>query len=296
MIAGCVGAGYLGAHHWLLDLCAHFRVQYAYATALLFGWFLVLRSWVGVLATLALFGAILPDLFLLASRTEVGADVQSRPALRVLFANVHTQNREFERLIALVRQEKPELVVLEEVDTVWSDALAPLRVDYPHEKHALRPDNFGIAVLSKVVLTKAGIRSIGGALPSIEAWFVHGGNTWKLLATHAVPPTNAAAKSWRDTQLLLAANYVQSLGAHSVLMGDFNTTPWSPVFRQMLAQADLRDSAQGFGAQPTWPMKLPGILRIPLDHCLCSPDVAVTDRRLLGPIGSDHMPILFELR
>jgi len=56
----------------------------------------------------------------------------------------------------------------------------------------------------------------------------------------------------------------------------------------------LKDSSLGWGIQPTWPaMFLP--LRIPIDHCLVSPDLKIVRRKIGRDIGSDHLPLLVDL-
>jgi endonuclease/exonuclease/phosphatase (EEP) superfamily protein YafD len=36
------------------------------------------------------------------------------------------------------------------------------------------------------------------------------------------------------------------------------------------------------------------VLRIPIDHCLVSPSVAIVDRRVGPPVGSDHLPVFVD--
>ena len=42
-------------------------------------------------------------------------------------------------------------------------------------------------------------------------------------------------------------------------VGDFNLTPWSPHFQDLLSRGDLRDSSLGRGIQNTW-YKFPTLL------------------------------------
>lgn len=76
---------------------------------------------------------------------------------------------------------------------------------------------------------------------------------------------------------------------HSVLMGDFNTTSYSPRFRALLERSSLRDSRAGFGRQPTFTTKrwIPG-LDIDIDHVLVGGAFDVLERRAVAVRGSDH--------
>ena len=48
-------------------------------------------------------------------------------------------------------------------------------------------------------------------------------------------------------------------------------------------------------AEPTWPTYNP-LLWIPIDHCLVSPEIIVTDRQIGPDVGSDHYPIVVDLQ
>lgn len=98
----------------------------------------------------------------------------------------------------------------------------------------------------------------------------------------------------RNEQLTALAQFVTDIRGPIVLLGDLNTSPWSFFFRRLLEQSGLRDSAKGYGVQPTWPSFFRPA-RIPIDHCLHSPDMVVTDRRVGEAFGSDHLPLIVEL-
>jgi len=57
----------------------------------------------------------------------------------------------------------------------------------------------------------------------------------------------------------------------------------------------LPDSRAGRGIQPSWPASLPAALRIPIDHCLVSPGIAVVGRQLGPQVGSHHLPVIVDL-
>jgi endonuclease/exonuclease/phosphatase (EEP) superfamily protein YafD len=100
--------------------------------------------------------------------------------------------------------------------------------------------------------------------------------------------------SLRNDQLRAIAKFLQGVEGSRLVMGDLNTTSWSPHFRDLLAATGLVDSRRGRGMQPTW-TAFRGLVRLPLDHVLVSPDITVTARRVGPPIGSDHLPVIVEL-
>ncbi len=72
------------------------------------------------------------------------------------------------------------------------------------------------------------------------------------------------------------------------------STPWSPHFRRLLRDSELRDVARGRGLSPTWyPTPLP--LGIPIDHVLVSDEIGVAQREVGPDLGSDHRAVRVEL-
>ena len=72
------------------------------------------------------------------------------------------------------------------------------------------------------------------------------------------------------------------------------STRWTPRFKHLLRATGLRDTAAGFGWQPTWPTFLPR-LGITIDHCLASSALGVRALKTGPDIGSDHYPLIVEL-
>lgn len=183
------------------------------------------------------------------------------------------------------------ILVLEEISAEWISDLRTLTNVYPHSITQPRDDNFGIGVFSKLPLVEGEVCYIGSAgVPSIVATVDAGHSTFRLLATHPLPPGGREYSRRRDEQLELLPDYIQS-PLPVLLLGDLNVTPWSFHFRRLLARSGLRDSAKGFGVQPTWPsFSMP--LRIPIDHCLHSAEIVVVDRRIGRSVSSDHYPLI----
>ncbi|MEZ5964922.1 MAG: endonuclease/exonuclease/phosphatase family protein [Planctomycetota bacterium] len=286
--------GFAGNVHWTLDLLSHFRLHFALSLALASVLCLFVRARVAAVVAAGCLAVQVGTLLPFFLRPELAqADVGTR--WRLLLCNVHTSNRDFAAVRSLLLQEDPDLVVLQETDRRWLQALADLQGRWPYRVESPRDDNFGIAVWSRYPLRGARLVNFGGAgLPSVVTDVLRGADVLSLVATHAIPPVGAVRTRLRDEDLMEAARCAASQPGPVLLVGDFNTTPWSPVFRQMLAKACLRDSAEGFGLQATWPSRL-SVLGIPLDHCLCSAGVRVLDRRVGPHVGSDHRPLVVDI-
>jgi endonuclease/exonuclease/phosphatase (EEP) superfamily protein YafD len=89
---------------------------------------------------------------------------------------------------------------------------------------------------------------------------------------------------------------VQALPTPKILVGDLNTSLWSPYYAHLIRQTGLDNARRGFGLLPTWPAYMPWpFLMIPIDHCLVSPDIGVIKMRTGRNIGSDHLPIVVDM-
>jgi len=304
-------AGFFASHSWLLELACHFRLQYALALAAVA---VLARVSPGpnrtdaaaaarparpprwpslVCAALALsnLAVLLPSFVPPAPRPPAAASKQ----WRIATVNVHTANPRHDLVEAFLRREVPDVILLIEVDARWLTQLAALTNVWPHTIQAPRDDNFGIALFSRHPLSQARMIGLGEAgLPSIEAEVQIDGQPVWILGTHPLPPSSARNARWRDVQLEHAAAHAASRSGSKLLLGDLNTTPWSPVFRRLLARSGLIDTLRGRGYQPTWPGHFVP-LWIPLDHCLVSPDLTVLDRRIGPHLGSDHRPVIVDL-
>jgi endonuclease/exonuclease/phosphatase (EEP) superfamily protein YafD len=123
-----------------------------------------------------------------------------------------------------------------------------------------------------------------------------------VLGLHAPRPFPHAGGA-RDRQLdyaaIVARRHVER-GERVLFVGDFNLTPFSPVFQRMLATSGLRDSTRLESEKPraaisTWWLGNSGI-GLPIDNALLGPGVGVAARRLGTPIRSDHLPLIVDIR
>jgi endonuclease/exonuclease/phosphatase (EEP) superfamily protein YafD len=78
-----------------------------------------------------------------------------------------------------------------------------------------------------------------------------------------------------------------------ILAGDFNATPWSDSFQQLVAQTGLRNVHQGALFEATWSAALPQ--RLLIDHVLLSPEWDLAAKTIGPDIGSDHRAVIVDL-
>jgi endonuclease/exonuclease/phosphatase (EEP) superfamily protein YafD len=284
--------GFLGRFSWFPDLFSHFRVQYFLGLLVLGVLLLVGRrrrtATVFLILASVNLAMVLPLYF---GKPHKPADAS--PAVRAMLLNVNTRLGDADRVKSVVSDADPDILVLEEISSVWMSDLAWLTSSYPHSLAQPREDNFGIGLFSKLPLAEAEVVYIGEAdVPSILATISIAHTNLRVIATHPLPPIGRDYSHWRNDQLDKLADYVRP-PLPTLLLGDLNVTPWNYHFRRLLARTGLRDSAKGFGVQPTWPNYNP-LLRIPIDHCLHSADITVVDRRIGEGVSSDHFPVIVD--
>ena len=292
LLFGITVAGWCGAWHWCLDLTSHFRAYWLVASFV--GLVLCLhapRSFAFACCALALAGnaaAVLP--FWLPTRTAAAPGANTRP-LSLVSVNLLRRNADTSRAVDYLRERKPDVAVLVEIDAEWLESLASLAELYPFRVVEPREDNFGIAVLSRWPLADGRVFECGGTpYPNIMATVRFHDREVRLFATHPHPPFDAALTDALTGQLRTLADEAAAARGPRIVAGDFNATPWSLPYRVFTARSGLRDTALGHGAQPTWNARHPAP-RIPIDQVFASTDLVVQSRAVGPDIGSDHLPV-----
>lgn len=281
--------GFLGRLHWMLDLFAHFRVQYMQLGLVLIGIALWRRRNKRAVAWVLL--ACLNYAFVLPLYFGKPAAPNEKP-IRAMLMNINAGNGNTQPVIDAIRSADPDLLLLEEVTPKWARELAVLNASYPHRIAEPREDCFGIMLLSKYPLAHEQTIEIEGIdVPSIIADVHFPQGTVSVIGTHPLPPVGAEYSRKRNIQLM-ELSYMAGEQKHPVLLiGDLNVSPFSYWFRRVVSESGLKDSTKGFGFQPSWPSHN-RFLRIPVDHVLHSPEIIIHNRVVLGDVGSDHFPVV----
>ncbi len=293
------GVSWLGQSHWLPDMFSHLRVQLAGGAFLICLGLILVRGW--KVLPFAAVGLVLNAWPVLPYYGS--SDVPKSPAQhRLMTANVLTSNPNVAAVMEAIRENEPDYVILLEVDRRWESALTPLLADYPHSLFQTRQDNFGIAFLSKAPWSSIEVLSSEAyGLPALEIQFdqVELASGYRgpltIFGVHPIPPMNDHDWHARNGYLKTIFGRISPEEA-TVVSGDLNLTPWSPVYRELTSQASLSDAAIGFGIQPTWawPPFPEWISGVKLDLTLITDQIAVADHRVGPYAGSDHRSVIVD--
>lgn len=290
-------ASFFGEWVWWLDVLANFRAQYVVGlVTLALSLFLTRFRRTGLAVFAVAVVNLIPVLPLYVG--SPGESEPSAPSIRVMSFNLLSDNDQFGEVIDYIRTIDPDLVLLHEASRPWEIAVEA--ADLGYEMIRPRADNliFGTLVLIRGEDIKAVSFGFAAAQPrAVQLSYRPTG--WpegiEVLSTHPLAPTEKERADLRDAQLQFAADWASGRQGPRFVVGDFNATPWSSPLRNLLSEADLRNSQIGFGLQPSFPATSNILLRVPIDHLVHSEHFVIRDRRLGPDLGSDHFPLVVDI-
>jgi len=277
---------------WLFDLVSHFRVSMAwtgFAASLL----AVLAGKIA-LAGLCSASALLILASLFPFRPNRNA-ISSTPHRMILF-NVRMRNRAYDRTLRFILGEAPDMLALVEVDQAWIDNLLSLRDLFPYRACLPHPSSYGLAFFSRYPIQTWRAARAGTSDPDhleveleLPTGIVH------VILAHLPPPFTPSELKKRNDGLAHLGQVARLKGKPTLLMGDFNASPWTPGLLDVERSSGLRSLRRGHGLLASWPAPF-WPTRIPIDHILGSGTSITFGNASLGPdLGSDHLPLRVEL-
>jgi endonuclease/exonuclease/phosphatase (EEP) superfamily protein YafD len=281
-----------GRFHPLLDLFAHFLLP-AIVAALAMA---LLAAFVGRTTTMLIYIGLTAVTAALAwPWVQTPAKVEATgPRFTLMTFNVYYNNPRLERIAEIVRQKKPDVVVLLEVISRLRPGLDAVADQFPHRIECWKDRWCDALVLSKYPLS-----DVRGSLP--EATFRRpmgaveiavGDRKLTLFPTHlSLPyPLSRRGNQIREIDEIVAT--IANVPGPRLLLGDFNASPWAATMARPQKQLNMTLLTGGNG---TWPTFLPKALGIPIDHVLASEELALQSRKLFNISGSDHRAVLTEI-
>ena len=260
----------------------------------LFDWML-LGSLVGVLLWQSTWvGPYLPG----APRAVKTCDgIVESNRIALLTTNVLQKNRDVHRLIEIIREADPDLILTVEVDQWWTERLSEgLTARYPNKISYPLSNGYGLALFSRLELIEPGVQFIlDDAIPSIKTGVrLRSGSMVEIYGVHPRPPSVLQDTTERDIELVRVATKIKERGTPAIVLGDLNDVAWSPTKAMFMKTGGLLDPRRGRGFYNTYPARWPG-LRYPLDYIFSTSHFKICSMRVLPSFGSDHLPLIAEL-
>ncbi len=264
--------------------------------------------WVLFAAAIVVFG---PLMGFRASWARMAA--ASGPSLRILTCNVKGKCTNNQTLDELINKTSPDIVALQ---GCWPD----VQVRWPAGWHTWKRGEFVVA--SRYPLLSRGTKNrVGPSEEWPQAGMVHcivqtPDRDIDLFSTHLHSPRNGL-RSVLDRETLLqpsdgpileadierrsresanAEHWVRGFSGSPILVGDFNMSTGSRIYRRDWAKYRNAFSDAGLGYGYTeWPQIRGFSWGVRIDHVLMGPGWGCRSCWVGPDIGSDHLPLLAEL-
>lgn len=253
------------------------------------------------LAGLAASSAIyLPEA--LAGRAPSGVPLDDgRTVVRIMTHNVFGRNYDMDRVVAVIAAENPDIVAFQEFFPEQRGALTPLLArTYPYSVNCRGGKRANLALFSRIPFTQGD----ANACPDdaygrqrtahiLAAFTLSDGTRFSLMTTHLDWPYPIARQAAQMVELSEAA---KAIDGPLIVMGDFNSTPWSYALRRFAETAGLTRWTRDLWTYPMrfsikgWRDTLPFL---PLDQVF-SRGMDIYNVATTAPTGSDHLPVVFE--
>ncbi|MEM9403043.1 MAG: endonuclease/exonuclease/phosphatase family protein [Pseudomonadota bacterium] len=299
MAAIVIAAAYVlslaGDLHFMLDNLSSFKVHFALCFIGLWIMLALLRqkTWtalpiVGLICCLA---EILPWHVTLQNEDAVSVGVTAS----VFASNLSPNNTDLHTLAGVIEKSAPDIVGLVELTPASRSGISTTLDAYPYRFEA--PDNspWGIGLYSRFPIVDAQlVRESEGEPPFIVATVAFESSVMTVVVLHPYPPRSAKLTARRNSTLGAVAALASDDDRPVLVMGDLNVALWSRVYRRFEAESRLVNSRRGYGVTGTWPPSK--ILGVPIDHVLVSRDIEVLDFRVMGFVGSDHLPVYASIK
>ena len=279
---------------WLADLLANLRVQLVIAAAPVLLGLSIGRSWKIALCLIAL--SVYHSSWLVNPSFATSVDTTAAKTITVMAANVWTGNQKYEVIERQIQDSKCDVVMISELSFGLANFLSEgFTKDFPyHVKLPADRGNFGIGMYSRFPLENASVQFLtDDSVPTVFADVQVKERKFHLVGIHTLPPMGKRMFGHRNRHLQLIADHVRKLNTDDtdhgiIVLGDFNLTPWSPVFTTFLNDALLDQAVGSSRLQPTWyrwPLFPFGLV---LDHVLLSKNLACVSHKIGEAAGSDH--------
>ncbi|WP_235562730.1 endonuclease/exonuclease/phosphatase family protein [Brevundimonas sp. Root1423] len=279
-------------HRWV-DVLFQFTAPVLIVTALLTAALIGARMWAGTLlglaAITALALAVAPQWFPASTPPRPGA-----PVVRLYSANLQALNTDIDSIRISIFAAQPDIVALIEVGDAPAARVGQILQDYPYRIVSPRIDRPSGAARSVIAsrwpLTV--IRDRPDGLHAVGAKVRSPMGALNVLGVHLTRPWPFQEQWGQISQTMALDAVVSDLSGPVIVAGDFNSVSSARIGRQIRRDLDL-SPAPGFPG--TWPSSVPSFFAVTIDQVYRSPDLAIINRRLGRPTGSDHRPVVTDI-
>lgn len=290
----------------LLDLLNHLQLIWFFAglVALALAFAVRPARWLLILAVMGLAASAW------AFTPEWLSSLKTRPTangtiLRLMTHNIFGLNYDMKRLASVIFAEDPDIVALQEYFPEQQSLDALLKPRYPYAVRCQGGRRANLGLYSKLPFDREMSASDCPDKPGdqrtariIAGFTLSDGTHFSVMTTHIDWPLPIERQR---EELAAAAASANAIGGPLLVVGDFNSTPWSYAMKRFEAATGLTRETRNLITFPelfTVPRRISrdGIIRttpfLPLDQVF-ERGVTVTELHRGPETGSDHLPVVF---
>ncbi len=231
-------------------------------------------------------------------QVEQSVNHTEESSFSLLFANVLESNRNSKRLMEIIKEADPDIILTAETNRWWQEQLKELESTHSYTVHQPQENTYGMLLYSRLELINPEIKFLlQDDIPSFHTRVrLRSGKELELRCLHPRPPfpTEDESSTDRDAEILIVGKENKENHSPFVVMGDLNDVAWSRTNYLFQEISGLLDPRIGRGFYNTFHASYP-FLRIPLDHFFHSNHFRLVNFRRLDYFGSDHFPVYIKL-
>ncbi len=249
-------------------------------------------------STIYQFYCILPYTPIYPKQVELSANPNPQKTIKLLISNVFIENNDYGKLLELIENINPDVILLAEPDEKWLKEISSLKKNYPYFVEKPLDNAYGMALYSRLELVNPQLKFlVEDDLPSIHTDVkLPSGDIIKFYALHPRPPvpTESLDSTDRDAELIIVGKEIEKLDLPTIIAGDLNDVAWSRTTTLFQKISEMLDPRIGRGLYSSFHADHL-FVRFPLDHVFHSNHFRLAELRRLPNIGSDHFPIYIAL-
>ena len=285
-VLAVTAAGFFGAHSHLLELVSHFRLQLLAASAVVLAAAIFGSSRLGAgLAAVALMANAWAVFAAYTAARSEEPPARASPVITAVWANLQMNPQALTRLAVLVAEASPDVIALTELP---GDDLQTARAAFPAYP-CITPAPAPVTRLTAVILMReCSAAGLSDAPQPNHAVYAETAR-YRVVALHPTPPLSQDKQGRRDA-MIAAALRLRAPDRATLMLGDFNATPYS-VGLDPITAAGLDRARCGGPWASTWLNANP-LFGLHIDHAFVSEGLRLVSCEVGPWIGADHAPLI----
>ena len=216
--------------------------------------------------------------------------------ISIFYQNVYYLNQHHRDLERQIAELKPDIVALNEMTEAWRRDFN-ISKDYPYNV-SYRRSYSGMLIYSKYPIVAINHFWAGDSKPILHARIKIEQNSQPLNINlvHPSAPYRRYFVVQRNNFLNRIPYFLNKQNGPKILLGDFNTTPFSPILYKVAQQAKLNPAIYGQPFFFSWCLKQFPLYCAFIDHFFYNESIQIVNAKREKNTGSDHFPFLYTIK